>query len=558
MATTTSSWEYPTQVAPLASAFFGQAVPTFQTAVSTGYQRPETPLVTPFSEQELAAMSGIQGLAQGPGATPSYQQAQNYTASAMAPISGTDISRYMTPYMDNVTEAAKRRAVENFQRQTMQPMMRTAVSQGGLRNSRLDVERGLAQEGLERTLSDLDATGLQKAYESAMAASQAEKGRTAQYATQYGDIGGQAYQSQVAQQNLLAGVGETQRGMADVARQAELGQELAAQNYPLTTLSNYFPFLSGAGGSSVTSTPDPVQKPSGLTQALGTGAGLLSSGLGLAKLFGHKDTQAGIAEIGTWFSEGGRLGGLSSIVHLANGSGAPTIAPAPAPATAPAPAPATGLNLGSQQARDEAIRLAIDNMAKAKEPVSPEIDYLKLGQRFFNAASVPSGRKTALGDIGAFLVNSGAMYGEEYDTAKAAALKKQAAQESKAAQDFNAAAKLEQLGIERDKLVETRAAADRAARAKALESQQTFYEEKHREFLTETLSGHLKTTIKMKESEANRMLSELREGETIPELFDRLMASKQITRDGNKLTFVPAPAPGVGFKILNPPTPPNQ
>ena len=243
MATSTSSWEYPTQVAPLASAFFGQAVPTFNTAIADTYQRPETPLVTPFSEQELAAMSGIQGLAQGPGATPSYQQAQNYTASAMAPISGTDISRYMSPYMANVTEAAKRNAVENFQRQTMQPMMTQAVSQGGLRGSRLGVERGLAQEGLGRTLADLDATGLQKAYESAMAASQTEKNRTGQLAPQYGDIGGQAYQSQVAQQNLLAGVGETQRGMADSLRQAELGQELAAQNYPLTTLTNYFPFL---------------------------------------------------------------------------------------------------------------------------------------------------------------------------------------------------------------------------------------------------------------------------------------------------------------------------
>jgi hypothetical protein len=466
MATTTTSWEYPTQVAPLASEFFGQAVPTFNTAIADTYQRPETPLVTPFSEQELAAMSGIQGLAQGPGATPSYQQAQNYTASAMAPISGTDISRYMTPYMDNVTEAAKRRAVENFQRQTMQPMMTQAVSQEGLRGSRLGVERGLAQEGLGRTLADLDATGLQKAYESAMAASQAEKGRTAQYATQYGNLGNQAYQSQVAQQNLLAGVGETQRGMADVARQAELGQELAAQNYPLTTLQQYFPFLSGAGGSSKTSTPDPVQKPSGLTQALGTGAGLLSTGLGLAKEFGTTGLlRQGISAynwLGSLFAEGGRLGGLSSIVHLSNGSGAPTIAPAPAPA----PAPATGLSLGSQEARDEAIRLAIDNMAKAKEPVSPEIDYLKLGQRFFNASSVPSGRKTALGDIGAFLVNSGAMYGEENDAAVAAALQKQAAQESKAVQDFNTAAKLEQLGIERDKLVETRAEDARKARAK--------------------------------------------------------------------------------------------
>jgi hypothetical protein len=55
------------------------------------------------------------------------------------------------------------------------------------------------------------------------------------------------------------------------------------------------------------------------------------------------------------------------------------------------------------------------------------------------------------------------------------------------------------------------------------------------------------------------MLSELRKGETIPGLFDRLMASKQIGRDGNKLTFVPAP--DVGWRIptpTTPPTPPNQ
>jgi hypothetical protein len=240
----------------------------------------------------------------------------------------------------------------------------------------------------------------------------------------------------------------------------------------------------------------------------------------------------------------------------------PRLSPRLLPRLPPAPAPATGLSLGSQQARDEAIRLAIDNMAKAKEPVSPEIDYLKLGQRFFNAASVPSGRKTALGDIGAFLVNSGAMYGEEYDTAKAAALKKQAAQESKAVQDFNTAAKLEQLGIERDKLVATRAEAARKAQQAQKNANKpagAFYDKEKIDIFKDTLSGILKTNIEMEDSDAYRMISELRVGENIPGLFDRLMASKQITRDGNKLKFVPAPkAPDVGYKIMNPPTPPNQ
>ena len=94
----------------------------------------------------------------------------------------------------------------------------------------------------------------------------------------------------------------------------------------------------------------------------------------------------------------------------------------------------------------------------------------------------------------------------------------------------------------------------RQARAKAIEPAAAFYDKEKIAIFKDTLSGILKTNIEMDDSDAYLIISEMRVGENIPRLFDRLMASKQITRDGNKLKFEPAPAPDVGYKILNPPT----
>jgi hypothetical protein len=311
--TTVQKPEFATELKPLAEAVYGATVPQFQKRLAEGYITPTTPLVTPFSAEELQSMAGISALARGPGATPSYQFGQQMAGMAAAPIGEVDISRLMSPYMSGVTEAAKRRAVEDFQRTTMQPLMTRATSEGGLRGSRAAIERSQAYEGLGRNLADIEATGLQKAYEQAIAAAQAERNRMLQAAPQYAQLGQSGFEADVQRLGLLSGVGETQRTMADALRQAQLGQEVAALNYPEAVFSQYTGFL-GQPGSGRTDTVIQPEKPSGISQAIGTGINLLGA---------VPKAVQGIQSIGNLvgglFNQGGQVGGLSSIVRRANG-----------------------------------------------------------------------------------------------------------------------------------------------------------------------------------------------------------------------------------------------
>ena len=307
--------EFPTEVQPLAKELYAAALPQFQQTFDAGYQRPTTPLVTPFAPEEQEAMSGLSALARGPGAAPSYQFGQSLLEMGAAPIGQADISRLMSPYMSGVTEAAKRRAVEDFRRETLQPLMTQATAAGGLRGSRAGVERGLAMEGLGRTLSDIEAAGLQKAYEQAVTAATGEKGRMLTAATPYAELGTGAFGAEAQRYGTLAGVGETQRTLADALRQAELQQETEALQFPETTLARYLQFI----GSPATLTTPAVApaaepaRPSGIGNILGTGI----------QLFGSAPKAIeGIQSIGKFlglFNQGGRVGGLSSIVRRANG-----------------------------------------------------------------------------------------------------------------------------------------------------------------------------------------------------------------------------------------------
>jgi len=322
--TTSQRIEFPTEVQPFASELYQTIVPQFQKTFAAGYQRPTTPLVTPFAEEEKEAMSGLSSLARGPGAAPSYQFGQRLLEMGAAPIGQADISRHMSPYMSGVTEAAKRRAAEDFQRQTLQPLMTQATSAGGLRGARAAVERGLAYEGLGRTLSDIESAGLQKAYEQALTSAQAEKNRMMTAAQPYAQLGSGVFEADVQRLGTLSSVGETQRNLADALRQAEFSQEVADIQFPEAALSRYYQFLGNPSTLSTSQSSQPAQPaaPSGLASALGTGVSLLGSAP--KAIQGAQSIIGGIGDAYNWitglFNAGGRVGGgLSSIVRRAEG-----------------------------------------------------------------------------------------------------------------------------------------------------------------------------------------------------------------------------------------------
>jgi hypothetical protein len=123
--------------------------------------------------------------------------------------------KYMSPYQRSVIDTQKREA----QRQAaMQKAGRSAaaVRAGAFGGSRQAIQEGMADEALQRQMGDIEATGMQRAYESAQG--QFERDRAASLASQQANLRA-ALEAQMANQ---------QAGLT--AGQANLRSKLETQN----------------------------------------------------------------------------------------------------------------------------------------------------------------------------------------------------------------------------------------------------------------------------------------------------------------------------------------
>ncbi len=81
-------------------------------------------------------------------------------------FTGSAAQQYMSPYMQNVVDVQKRQARTDFDR-SQAGRDAQAVNAGAFGGSRRGVVDALAQEGLQRQLGDIQATGQQQAFEQA-------------------------------------------------------------------------------------------------------------------------------------------------------------------------------------------------------------------------------------------------------------------------------------------------------------------------------------------------------------------------------------------------------
>lgn len=148
----------------------------------------------------MTAAAGLTGLgASGYRASPIQQTA----------FGGQQAEQYMSPYMQQVTERQKEAAVRDFQEG--RPSRETeAIKAGAFGGYRSAVQEGVAQRGLANRMADIEATGRQKAYESAQG--QFERDRAASMQAQ----------SQTEQQRLAA----AQFGLSGAGLGLQAGQGL--------------------------------------------------------------------------------------------------------------------------------------------------------------------------------------------------------------------------------------------------------------------------------------------------------------------------------------------
>jgi hypothetical protein len=345
MAETTTIQGFAPQIAPMAEEAFTEAQNIFQQRMGEGYQRPQTPLFTPFTEPELAAQQQTLNIAAGPLARPAVQEAAGMTRAGASGV-GSLIPGLMNPYTQQVADVAKRRFTEDYKRQVINPLMSQSTAADGLRGSRTAVEKALAEERMMEGLSNIDIKLLDEAYQQSAVLAEQQRRRELMAAPDISRLGLVDLGQQLMAPELQASVGEARRGQLDLARQAELGQELAEQRFPETSLQQYLNFL-GLGRAPTQTTaysPDAVgptgapQRPS-LGQQIGTGLSLLTSlpkavsGVSQAVsavpdvISGVSKGIKGIDAFLRTLAEGGSVGGLSSLpaVRMQEGGRPPNI-----------------------------------------------------------------------------------------------------------------------------------------------------------------------------------------------------------------------------------------
>jgi hypothetical protein len=251
------------------------------------------------------------GLARGLGSYGPGQFSQ-FEFGPARQFTGQEVQQYMSPYIQNVLDVQKSRAVEDFDRLRGARNTR-AVQAGAFGGSRQAVQEGLAEEALLRQMGDIEATGRQAAFESAgqlfgadraaqMAQMQAQAGELGRVQTgteasrQFGAgqglaalgaagaeagrlaaLGEQGRGAQIQGAQLLEGIGKAQQAEQQAGLDIGYQDFLRQQGYPMEQLGFYSDVLRGlpvAPASSQTQTGYQYYNPA--QQALGAGLSALS------------------------------------------------------------------------------------------------------------------------------------------------------------------------------------------------------------------------------------------------------------------------------------------
>jgi hypothetical protein len=242
---------------------------------------------------------GVAASQMGFGAGQAYEQAAT---------NPNDVARYMSPYMQNVVDYQKSQALRDYQ--MGQPMMAAkAVGQGAFGGNRLALQQSEAQRGLMSQLQGIEATGAQKAFDTAQQAQQYRanlglqglgagyqglgvglqgvqsglqgvQGAQAGYqgavgaGGTLGNIGAQQSQSDLARIALMNEIGGQQQGFEQGKVNQSISNYATAQQYPYMQLGMMSNMLRGLPMQSTTT--QTYQNPSAYSQI----GGLAATGLG--------------------------------------------------------------------------------------------------------------------------------------------------------------------------------------------------------------------------------------------------------------------------------------
>ena len=266
----------PLQQAGLAGSGRVASLSPMQQQVGTQLGTMATP--TQFGSGTGAAQLGVGSTALGLGALGSM-------------LSPEQTAMYMSPYSQNVIDVNKAEATRDAQKGLMSGNL-AAARQGTYGGARQLLSQTEQERNLQTKLGNIQATGMQNAFDAAQKAQVAQAAGYGQLGQTYGTLGqtygalGTAQQaSDIDRIKTQGAYGDLQRGVQQQQLDAQYQDLMSKLNYPLTsieTMSNLargVPLTQTASSGSQTTPP-----PSFASQLAGMGL----TGLSLYNMFGNK------------------------------------------------------------------------------------------------------------------------------------------------------------------------------------------------------------------------------------------------------------------------------
>ena len=321
--TVVQAQKLPEELAPFIKQILGEAQELYKGEIERGYDPYTGEMIAPLTPEEETAMSGISGLA---GTTkPFLEEALQTYRTGGEKFTPEVAQEYMSPYQRAVTDIEKREAQTAFERKAIPQFEKRAVDAGGMSGlgTRAGVEAAEMQRGQSQLLADIEAKGLQSAFQNAQVQFAQQKAREQQMAGQIGRTGPALFQAGLAEQGALQSVGEQKRDLAQSGLDEAYAKFMQEKAFPQQTLADYSDTVYGnpyARGADFTKTTTGMPgAPSTAQQMLGLGLQGLNI-YGAGTMGGKQPWNLGAA-FAPKRAKGGRLSGLSNLPVIRRQSG---------------------------------------------------------------------------------------------------------------------------------------------------------------------------------------------------------------------------------------------
>lgn len=296
MATSTSVSSALTDVPAVFKPYItdaGGILPTMQTELAKGYdERYGDPLkaaglagagrIADLSPMQTELGADLRGMTL-PG---QYGQGTDAVQSGIATLQGmTDAGQtqaYMSPYIQNVMDVNKAEALRDAQMKLVGANLASARqgSYGGSRNALMQAE---ADRNLQTKMGNIQATGMQNAFEDARKSQLAQASGLGQLGSTMGALGTAQQAGQMDIYKAQGAFGDLERNVQQQQLDAQYNDLMARQNQPLANADIMNNLIRGVPltqtGTTTTNTTPP---PSFASQLAGMGL----TGLSLYNMFG--------------------------------------------------------------------------------------------------------------------------------------------------------------------------------------------------------------------------------------------------------------------------------